>query len=85
MSKRLWATRPTVETLIQRKERKGKKLKKFAFDDLIGLPFGAANPDAEVSRWIKYPILIFLFLLIGILAIAVLGLSITYLIKLFQA
>ena len=75
---------PVEIFIFSRKKRKGEKLLKITFGDLLGLPFGVANPDAEVSPWIKYPVLFFLFLLLGIFAIAVLGLSITYLIKLFQ-
>ena len=71
-----------IETFVfGRKERKHRTLKKLTFGDLLALPFGGSNPDAEVPRWIKYPLLALLFLLIGIFALIGLGILIAYFAK----
>ena len=71
---------------FERKERiiKGNKLGKLTFSDLFGLPFGVTNPDAEIPSFIKYLVLVPLFLLIGIFFIFLLGISIAYVAKLFH-
>ncbi|MBN2019937.1 MAG: hypothetical protein JW749_06910 [Sedimentisphaerales bacterium] len=63
-----------------RKERKGQALPKFTIKDLICLPFGAANPNAEIPKWIKVPVLSILFLLLCILVFFLVMLLITHVI-----
>jgi hypothetical protein len=66
--------------VFNRREIKGQVLSKFTLKDLILLPFGASNPNAQIPGWIKVPILSILFLLIGILVFFLVMLFITYLI-----
>ena len=74
---------PVEVFIFGRKERKNRTLKKLTFADLFLLPFGAANPDAQVPRLIKYPLLAFLFLLIGIFTLICLAILISSLAKHF--
>lgn len=72
---------PIQILVCERKERKGQPLAKLTIKDLIGLPFHAANPNAEVPKWIKIPVLSFLFLLLSILVIFFVMLPLTYIIS----
>jgi hypothetical protein len=64
--------------VFNRKERKGQVLPKFTLKDLILLPFGASNPNAQIPGWIKVPVLSILFLLIGILVFFLVMIFITH-------
>jgi hypothetical protein len=66
-----------------RKEREGQKLDKMTFKDLLGLPFGAFNPDAKVPWLIKMPVLGLLYVLIAILALFLLGFTISFILSKF--
>jgi len=77
-----WIVLFPIEIFVfERKRRKGLSLPKLTIKDLIGLPFGAANPNAEIPMWIKIPVLSFLFLLLGIFVIFFVMLPLTYLIS----
>ena len=63
--------------VFSRKERKGQALPKLTVKDVICLPFGVTNPNAEIPKWIKVPILSILFLLLSIFVIFFVMLLIT--------
>ena len=42
---------------------------KLTLADIAGIPFGAYNPNAEVPKWIAYPVLALFWLLLGALAL----------------
>ena len=74
----------SYEILVsERKERKGQALPKLTIGDLIGLPFGAANPNDEIPKWIKVPILSILFLLVGVFVFFLVMILLTNLIAYF--
>ena len=64
-----------------RKERSVSPLQKMAIGDVMGLPFGASNPDAEVPKWIKIPILSVMYILLAILLLGLLMGLIAFLFK----
>ena len=64
-----------------RKERSDRPLKKMTIGDVMGLPFGASNPDAEVPKWIKIPILSVMYILLAILLLGLLMGLIAFLFK----
>jgi hypothetical protein len=72
---------PIQILIFERKRRKGQSFPKLTIKDLIGLPFGAANPNAEIPTWIKIPVLSFLFLVLGIFVIFFVMLLLAYLIS----
>jgi branched-subunit amino acid ABC-type transport system permease component len=71
---------PVQILVFERRERKGQQLAKLTIKDLIGLPFGAANSNAEIPKWVKIPVLSFLFFLLGVFVIFFVMLLATYLI-----
>lgn len=64
-----------------RKERGDKPLPKMTVGNVIGLPFGAFDPDAEVPKWIKIPILSVTYILLAILLLGLLLGLIAFLFK----
>ena len=64
-----------------RKERSDRPLQKMTIGDVIGLPFGASNPDAEVPKWIRIPVLSVMYILLAILLIGLLMGLIAFLFK----
>lgn len=64
-----------------RKERSDRPLQKMTVADVIGLPFGASNPDAEVPKWIKIPVLSVMYILSAILLLGLLMGLIAFLFK----
>lgn len=75
---------PIEVFVFDRKERKGQALPKLTIKDLIGLPFGAANPDVEIPKWIKIPVLSILFLFLGILVLFFVMLLLTFIISRYK-
>ena len=73
------------QLLAAKKERKRQLLAKVTIKDLIGLPFGAFNTDAEVSKWIKIPSLSILFLLTCLLVFIIVAALIANLITHFTS
>jgi hypothetical protein len=69
---------PIQIMVFDRKERKGQTLEKLTIKNLIGLPFGTANPNAKISKWITIPVLSLLFLLLSIFVIFVAMILVTY-------
>jgi uncharacterized membrane protein len=72
---------PIQILVFDRKERRDRTLQKLTIRDLFCLPFGAANPNAKIPKWIKIPVLSILFLLLGIFVIFFVMLLLTYLIS----
>ena len=63
---------PIQVLYFDRKARKGRPLQKMKMSDVIGLPFGIANPDAEVPKWIKIPVLLIMYMLLTFLLLGLL-------------
>lgn len=77
-----WIVLFPIEIFVfERRRRKDQSLPKLTIKDLIGLPFGAANTNAKIPRWIKIPVLSILFLLLGIFVIFVVMSLLAYLIS----
>jgi hypothetical protein len=55
----------------ERKNRDDKQLQKATVKDFIWLFFGVARPNAKVSKWIYFPVLAVLWLLIAIIILGV--------------
>ncbi len=72
---------PFQVLIVERKDRKNRPKEKMRFADLLLLPFGAANPNAELPKWIAIPIKLLLFLL---LAAILIPLIIAGIVKLFS-
>ena len=59
-----------IEVLVVGKmARRKKPPEKLTPADVAGIPFGAYNPNAEVPKWIAYPVLALFWLLIAALAL----------------
>lgn len=77
-----WIVLFPIEIFVfERRKRKSQSLPKLTIKDLFGLPFGAANANAKIPKWIKIPVLSILFLLLGILVIFVVMSLLAYLIS----
>jgi hypothetical protein len=77
-----WMVLFPIEIFVfDRIRSKSQLFPKLTIKDLIGLPFGTANPDANIPKWIKIPVLSILFLLLGIFVIFCVMLLLTYLIS----
>lgn len=50
---------PIQVLYFERKARKNKPPEKMTVGDVISLPFGASNPNAELPKWISIPVKIF--------------------------
>ncbi|MBN1391460.1 MAG: hypothetical protein JW947_01505 [Sedimentisphaerales bacterium] len=72
---------PIQILVFDRKEIKGQPLAPLTIQDVTGLPFNRANPNAKIPKWIKIPILSFLFLVLGLFVIFVVMILLTYLIS----
>jgi ethanolamine transporter EutH len=64
---------PIQILIVERRDRRKLPRQKLTFLDLIGIPFGVANPDAEIPKWISYPVLGIFWLLIIVVASAFIG------------
>lgn len=67
---------------FERKQRKNQPVEKVTVSDLLGLPFGAFNPDAELPKWIGIPVLV-IFWIIGIVFGLIIVAGIIWLIMFF--
>jgi hypothetical protein len=72
----IWAITLIIVVPIQvlyfdRKKRDDKQLQKATVKDFIGLFFGVARPNAKVSKWIYFPVLAILWLLVAIIIFGV--------------
>ena len=62
--------------IIKSIERRGipkEERQRITISDLAGLPFGAANPDAELPKWISIPIVAILWSIVIIFVFIFLG------------
>ncbi len=74
---------PVQVLYFERKARRNKPLMKMSGGDLVGLPFGAYNPEAEVPKWISIPVKLLLWLLVGIIALMLIGAALSFVLMLF--
>ena len=74
---------PVQVLYFERKARRNKPLMKMTGGDLVGLPFGACNPEAEVLKWISIPVKLLLWLLVGIIALMLIGAALSFVLMLF--
>lgn len=64
---------PVEILVVGKKARRKKPPEKLTLADIAGIPFGAYNPNAEVSKWIAYPILALFWFLLATLALGLIG------------
>jgi hypothetical protein len=69
--------------VFERRARKGQELQKLTAKDIIGLPFGAVNPNAKIHKWIAIPVLTVLYLVVGIFVLFLAMILIGYLVSKF--
>ncbi|MFZ5832113.1 MAG: hypothetical protein ACOY3P_18680 [Planctomycetota bacterium] len=60
---------PVQILLVERGGRRKGRREKLTVADIVGLPFGAFNPDAAIPRWISYPILAVFWALVVLIAV----------------
>ncbi|MGD9613627.1 MAG: hypothetical protein AB7V22_12090 [Kiritimatiellia bacterium] len=60
---------PIEILVVGRMARRNKPPDKLTLADIAGIPLGAYNPNAEVPKWIAYPILALFWFLLALLAL----------------
>lgn len=73
---------PIQVLYFERKARKNKPPEKMTAGDVIGLPFGAFNPNAQLPKWISIPVKVILWGIVGIfvlfIAFLLIGLTVSF-------
>lgn len=69
---------PVQILIVERSERRELPRENLTLTDVVGLPVGATNPNAQIPKWISYPILVvlwgfILFVVFGLISAFVLG------------
>ena len=74
---------PVQILYYRRKNRVDDLMPKATIKDALGLAVGVFEPDAKLPKWIAFPILAFLWLLVGIFVIIIIGILISFFVDKF--